>query len=601
MPKVLFKHIEYWSLFLVVMVLLWFNFLGQVPANTGDGLSHYFISWKSWEYHELFLDHWGKPLFTILSSPFSQFGFQGLVIFNIVVFFLTVLLSFRILDHFKVPKIYGFLLPLLLLSIPEVLHTIMGGLTEPLFGLIGVAAGLSLVKRRWTVFAVLVSFLPYSRSEGMLMLIVALVVLLLLKKYKSIPFLFLGSLLFILLGAFFINDPLWYFHNDPYPFESPYGKGEWWHYILYAHEYLGIAGLLLLIPFALFLIQWKTMNLSQDLIRYGIFATVSFFGIVGIHALLWTFGLKGAYGLLRLGTHGVYLFVPLLLITYYQVTLLDKLKRPILASVSVLLFGFTIYSSGYPKKLEGIEKTMSTTTDYILEHQDKVGAIHYDHPFFHYLFDRTRFDYSEKFVTTHFEDTIKAKKVLKEGDLVIRDSHSGVNALRLTREHLKNYPELVRVKTFIKQGEVHLDKEGNQWRVDIYQVQKHRKKTKTETLLWKKDQTITLTSSEEFSTILDSSKLELSLDFNYTVVLEGHLKSRQSKMVFPTIGDEPLTQRKNIGIQDPGAFSLEMELFGHPKHLKVFVHNPDKINGEIYIDRLRLLKSKMGKIKWIQH
>jgi hypothetical protein len=67
------------SVWLIFMMLK-----SEVPNDVGDGIMHYFISNASWENPELFLHHWGKPLFILFSSSFAQFGFYGMVIFNII-------------------------------------------------------------------------------------------------------------------------------------------------------------------------------------------------------------------------------------------------------------------------------------------------------------------------------------------------------------------------------------------------------------------------------------------------------------------------------------------------------------------------------------
>jgi hypothetical protein len=55
----------------------------------GDSFSHYLISRYSWRHPELFLDGWGKPFFTLVSSPFTQLGWPGMIAFNAVTGVLT--------------------------------------------------------------------------------------------------------------------------------------------------------------------------------------------------------------------------------------------------------------------------------------------------------------------------------------------------------------------------------------------------------------------------------------------------------------------------------------------------------------------------------
>jgi hypothetical protein len=53
----------------------------------GDSIGHYLLAHHAWKYPNLFFNHWGKPVFTMLSSPFAQFGFKGVKLFNVFVTF----------------------------------------------------------------------------------------------------------------------------------------------------------------------------------------------------------------------------------------------------------------------------------------------------------------------------------------------------------------------------------------------------------------------------------------------------------------------------------------------------------------------------------
>jgi hypothetical protein len=49
-----------------------------------DSITHYQIARHAFKYPQLFFDHWGKPLFTLLSAPFAQLGYIGSVVFNLL-------------------------------------------------------------------------------------------------------------------------------------------------------------------------------------------------------------------------------------------------------------------------------------------------------------------------------------------------------------------------------------------------------------------------------------------------------------------------------------------------------------------------------------
>ncbi|MGZ4048893.1 MAG: hypothetical protein ACXVNN_05975, partial [Bacteroidia bacterium] len=54
-----------------VIVFFCFSYFAGATYDAGDGLRHYLVSRYCWEHHDLLLYSWGKPFFTIISSPFS--------------------------------------------------------------------------------------------------------------------------------------------------------------------------------------------------------------------------------------------------------------------------------------------------------------------------------------------------------------------------------------------------------------------------------------------------------------------------------------------------------------------------------------------------
>ena len=54
-------------------VITYFNGTG----DTGDSITHYFYAQYAPLHLELFFNHWAKPLYVLLASPFAQFGFIG--------------------------------------------------------------------------------------------------------------------------------------------------------------------------------------------------------------------------------------------------------------------------------------------------------------------------------------------------------------------------------------------------------------------------------------------------------------------------------------------------------------------------------------------
>jgi hypothetical protein len=72
-------------LFFFSILLLALVYTSTDGYGGADSFQHYMISCYSWKHPHLLLDHWGKPIFTLLSSPFSQVGYKGLLLFNVLI------------------------------------------------------------------------------------------------------------------------------------------------------------------------------------------------------------------------------------------------------------------------------------------------------------------------------------------------------------------------------------------------------------------------------------------------------------------------------------------------------------------------------------
>src|ERR1043165_5405053 len=64
-------------------------------GDAGDSITHYLFSRYAPIHPQLYFDHWAKPLFVLLASPFAQLGITGMKIFNSLVSLGTILVTFR--------------------------------------------------------------------------------------------------------------------------------------------------------------------------------------------------------------------------------------------------------------------------------------------------------------------------------------------------------------------------------------------------------------------------------------------------------------------------------------------------------------------------
>ncbi|MGB0839966.1 MAG: hypothetical protein ACPGXL_07490 [Chitinophagales bacterium] len=201
-------------------------------GDTGDSINHFLHSQYAFQHPELFFNHWGKPVFILLSSSFTQFGFVGMKLFNVLVVTLTLYLLFRIAESIYSDTSRVWVVVLLAWFMPLYFILTFSGLTEPLFALV-LIAGIYLIanKQQLTWALVLVSFLPFVRSEGLVMVGVFGLYALLDKKWRLLPLLGLGHLVYGIAGMSVYGTPLWVFQKIPYAHKvSKYGSGDWFHF-----------------------------------------------------------------------------------------------------------------------------------------------------------------------------------------------------------------------------------------------------------------------------------------------------------------------------------------------------------------------------------
>jgi hypothetical protein len=445
----------------------------EVPADVGDGITHFNIAQASWYHSEFFLHHWGKPFFILLSSGFTQLGFTGMIFFESIVFLSTIFLAYRILSRFRVQDHLQALFPFLLLGANDISLTLMGGMTEPLFNLALVAALYMVVERKYVLFALIISFMPYMRSEGQLPVLLGAILLLFQKEFRALPFLLLGSVFYSIWGMMEFGDPFWYFTQSPYQMDNDmYGHGSWNHYLLSAKEYLGIFGIglsLIGIVLALRLAFKKDWNqLHPDLL---FFVSGVFFGVVIVHSYFWANGLNASLGLTRIATQGVpSWFILCLIFTSTSLPFLSNIWGKIISAG--LLFGlvYLVFSNPmFPKQADAMDRQILQTKEYISSLGLDEEKVYYHHPLFGFMLENNPYIDSSRycFHTVHNMEH-DLMNVFKPGDLIVRDSHFGPVEAGLPLDRLNRYPEWVKIAEFISSEQVN-DPRNETEGVAIYQ------------------------------------------------------------------------------------------------------------------------------------
>ena len=243
-----------WLLLAGLLVSGCFVLITKNTYDTGDSLMHFLIA-RSVPAHPANLLHaWGKPFYTLLTAGPAQLGWQAVLLWQCGLVAASAWLSFRVARRLAVP--YAGLAVLFCYTAPDYFRIQFSGLTEPLFGLVLVGSVYLAVAGRASWSAALVSWLPFVRSEGFMLLGMWVVYLAWQQQWRALPWLALGYATYSAIGAVALGEAGWVFGHNPYATVSPYGHGDWSTYVVGLLYLLGwVIGLLVVLGAASMLRQ----------------------------------------------------------------------------------------------------------------------------------------------------------------------------------------------------------------------------------------------------------------------------------------------------------------------------------------------------------
>ncbi len=438
------------ALFVMLIVL---SYLSEGSFGGADSYVHFRISRYAFKYPELFLDHWGKPLFTMLSSPFSQFGYEGIKVFNIIAGLLTAFYSYKIAQELKMKNAYLVILFVSFTPIYFIMH--LTGLTEILFSLVLVVSVYLFIAERHVAAAILMSLLPFARTEGLIILPVFFLAFLIDRKYRALLYMFMGFAIFGVLGWIVLGDFLWFINRFPYTGASNiYGSGELSFFIMSYEKTVGKplgmlcvgGGLLALYEF----IANRGVNKRTTLNSVMFLLLIPLF-YLAVHSVLWWKGMGGSLGLLRV----LAAVTPLAAILSLKGInlLLDKIEhnRPIKITIIMIVLVFVVKTpfSTYtiPWNLGLPEKLVKEASVWLKNSEHINQMIYYYDPFFCHVLELDPFDKSV--VQEKLSNIESPGKGVAKNAIVLWDAHFGPNEGRMPLERLIYNPDFKLLKRFV--------------------------------------------------------------------------------------------------------------------------------------------------------
>jgi len=321
------------------------------------------------------------------------------------------------------------------------------GLTEPLFALF-ISVGLLLfLKKKYLWGSVILSFLPFVRSEGLIIIGVFAFFLLLKKQWKYLPALMFGHLFYAVAGYFLYQDFLWVFTKIPYAnLGSPYGSRELFHFV---EQLLFITGgpMYILFWVGAGAIIWKLL-LRKTNLKLSVLVFAGFFSFFVAHTLFWYFGIFNSMGLKRVLISVMPFLAIISLVGFNTLSEFIKNKKyrrtfQILCLASILIFPFTPnhYAVNWQNELSLTkkQKLAHLTIDPVYNIGQGNSRLVFTDAYLSVVFNVDHFDFEKRLpLSRHLSD-------LRKGDVIIWDNWFAVSEIGITKKRLNNHPDLVHI------------------------------------------------------------------------------------------------------------------------------------------------------------
>lgn len=440
------------GLLLAGLIFSLLAFLTPVPAGGADNYAHFNIARWAFRYPYLFLDHWGKPLYTLLAAPFAQYGFTHVRILNSLLGLLTAWYIWKLARLLRFE--HAWFSAVLAVFTPMYFVMMSTGMTEILFSLILIVSIYLFFKEEYIISAVAVSFLFLARTEGLAFELLFLFGFLLKKEWKAVPFLATGFVVFSLIGlVYHYHDFWWLITERPYAKggASVYGSGNWYHFFQFMPEYLGQIIRILLFAGSLFLIvEWIISEKKFQSQPFYLILLVlgAFWGYFFIHSYLWWKGETSA-GLTRVMA-GATPLIGIIALSFLR--FIDKFikNKKITTAILLVLSGILIFQSAKfyyrSASYDPAMKVKNEVTNWLRESGELRHKLVMHDPYFAFSTEIDAWD--QNIVQYGFSNNDTPETGLPDSALFIWDAHFSANEGRLAFSEIAENRNFEVVKLF---------------------------------------------------------------------------------------------------------------------------------------------------------
>lgn len=445
MDKTRTKNTLLWGIIVLLdLVLVLWN---QSTYDSGDSILHYLYSKQAFNYPQHFLNHWAKPLFVLLSSPFAYLGWAGMKVFNALCIIGSAFYTYKIFQSYNLKP---WLAVLFCFAAPQFFLVQASGLTEPLFTLGLIAIIYHLKKQQYILAIILLSFLPFVRSEGWIIWLIISVYMLVIKQWKYLVWIITGTVIYGIIGVLAKGDFLWMFHQNPYAGEEvKYGSGQLLHYVDQLPYVIGFPLFMFLL---LGLFDGFQRSIRNQIEKHEFFTVYGvFLGYIVAHSMFWYMGWFHSFGLNRV----LIVLIPLVAFIAYRgierIICAFRFVKPayiwILASALLVVFPFTSNKAalGLPESFqkEPLQRMIDEIGTYCYDKYPNYSRIYYGNTYFIMSFDKDMDDPREALRI----GLLKDYEAL-DNSLILWDSYFAVTDQDITESFMKKKEGLEFIKRF---------------------------------------------------------------------------------------------------------------------------------------------------------
>ncbi len=440
-------------IFIVLSVLFVVWSLKSSGSHAGaDDLHHTQIAKYSWKYPRLLLDHWGKPFYTLVASPFAQFGNTGTKMMNVLFALLSAFLVYAAARKLRYQPAWAAIFMVLFAPIYTVLA--LSGNIEILAGLIAVASVYYYSRDKFIAGNIILSFGFFVRNEMFVFIPFFLIYCILQKKYRAIPFIFTGFILFSIAGYFYYHDIFWVITKIPYgSTKELVGTGSLLHYLNASKVLFGIPEtVLMVIGLVMILIQFFRNKLTFEKINsQEIFLIVlPFLAYFGGHSYLHWKGAGGSGGAMRVMASIIPLSALIAMKGLSTIYEFVKKQKTILSYLLVLIILFFIIIT--PKKIYSIPVPDFKDMALLRKAADWYKHSEYYGSYLIYGDERiptllNMDPFSGKQGRWYLHDSEKPEKYIPNGSVAIWDAHFSTNFNHIELDVMMNskYYRLIKI------------------------------------------------------------------------------------------------------------------------------------------------------------